>query len=187
MSQSRPLPRIDRTRLRNGMILHARTRTTFGWLIRRVLKSWGSHDALLWHGPSGGWWVCDAMPPVARLTPLHEWEQRVLDGQAELRFYWPAGAKAMDGGVAAKWWVQRVTNSPYDRCAFPRLLLKALFMDVWERQAGKEWSWYCTEGVRGAWQYAGFDVWGKNNPTPGTTEKRVESGALEDWTGQVSG
>jgi hypothetical protein len=30
-----------------------------------------------------------------------------------------------------------------------------------------------------------FDVWCKTNPTPYTTEKRVEDGVLEDVTSQV--
>ena len=174
---------IDASMLRNGMILHARTRGCFGRMIRRVLRSWGNHDALLWQDTAGVWWVLDSEPPVARLTPLSEW---LTSKGAELRFYWPHGASISDGNIAAKWWLAHVRNSRYDYWAFPRLLWRAAFGPWWKRAAGKDWAWYCTEGVRGGWAFAGYDPWGADNPTPGTSEKRVREGAIEDWTGEVA-
>jgi len=174
-------PFIDQRLLRNGLILHAQGRSMFSRLIRRALGSWGSHDAMLWH-EAGKWWVCDAMSPVAKLTPFDSYEARYRAGKLDMRFYFPLGAMSMDGRVAVKWWLTHVLNSPYDWSAFPRLLFKALFKDIWKKAAGHEWAFYCTEGVRDAWKFGGFDPWQKNSPTPRTTEKRAEVGLFDDYT-----
>ena len=181
MSKTTPRQHIDQRMLRNGLILHARTKGFWGWAIRKCTGAWGNHDALLWH-KAGAWWVMDAEPPVAKLTPFDTWEARRMAGKAELRFYFPLGAMSMDGRVACKWWLQHVRNSPYDYNAFPRLLLKAMFGDWWRKPAGKEWKFFCTESVRDAWKFGGFDPWQKNSPTPRTTEKRAEAGLLDDYT-----
>lgn len=181
MSQSRPLPCIDQRLLRVGLILHARTKGFWGTAIRKVQGAWGNHDALLWH-EAGAWWVLDAEPPVARLTPFNEWEARMRAGKAQIRFYWPYGARSMDGREAAKWWLRHVNNSPYDRWAFPRLLWRSLIGPWWKSQAGRDEAWWCTESVRAAWRSAAFDPWGENNATPALTEEAARAGRLDDYT-----
>ncbi len=191
---SRPLPFIAQARFRNGLILHARTSGFFGKAIRWAQgrqakheglgKVWGNHDALMvWL--AGAWWVCDAEPPVAALTKWDEWEQRVRKGKARVRFYWPTGAFEMDGSAAAHWWLDHVRNSPYDKWAFPRLMWRAVFRPWWKSQAGKDHAWWCTESVRGAWKFAGWDPWGHVNATPLDSEQAVGEGGLEDWTGEI--
>jgi hypothetical protein len=97
-----------------------------------------------------------------------------------------AGANKEDHAKAAAWWMAHVQNSPYDWMAFPRLLLKAIFGDWFPKAAGKEWANWCTEGWANAWKHgAGIDVWGKTNPTPGTTDKRLEAGRFEDVTREM--
>jgi len=175
---------IDQRLLRNGLILHARTKGFWGWIIRKTLGSWGNHDALIYHD-SGRWWVLDAEPPVAHLTPFDVWEARYRKGKAQLRFYWPSSALSLDGSKACKWWLAHVRNSPYDYDAFPRLLFKAIFGDWWKKAAGKEWKFFCTESVRDSWMFAGFDPWKKNSPTPRTTEKRADDKKFADYTDNI--
>ena len=177
-------PYIDQRMFRSGMILHARTNGFFGRAIRLCSGSWGNHDALLVY-EAGGWWVCDAEPPVAHLTAWDEWERRLRGGKCKLRFYWPAGAMSMDGRVAAKWWLRNVRNAPYDKLAFPRLLWRAVVGRWWKSQAGQDHAWWCTEATRAAWKFAGFDPWGRNNSTPLDTEEAVGPGRLDDWTGEI--
>ena len=195
MPKSRPIPTIDRTALRNGLILHARTGGFFGRAIRWAESidakregypdlPFGNHDAPLYM-IDGRWWVLDAEPPEAKLTPLYQWERRMAAGKCELRFYWPAGAMSMDGRVACKWWLSHVRGRRYDKAAFPRLLWRAVLGPRWESQAGNPHEWWCTEGTRGGWRFAGFDPWGGNNSTPLDSEIAVMDGRMEDWTGQV--
>jgi hypothetical protein len=87
---------------------------------------------------------------------------------------------SVSGMLAAYWWLQNVKGKKYDFAAYPRLFLKSIFGDICQAAAGWEWAWYCTESCRDAWRNgAGIDPYQKNNPTPRTTEKRIESGALQ--------
>jgi len=182
--------KFDKSRLKNGMILHVRT---FGWigrLIRIALGArghhvWGNHDGLLIFR-HGQWWVGESVLPVARLTLLADYESREDAGKCELRVYDIVGAKLVNRLKAVDYWLTNVCGSPYDCLAFPRLLLKAIFGDVFAGEAGWEWAHWCTEGVAFSWDSgANMSVWKKENPTPLTTEKRVGD-TLIDITEKVS-
>lgn len=166
--------------LRPGDILHSYTDGVFGRLIRKAIGSRGSHDALVVDAASGGLCVAESLPRGGALTPLGDYEARMRAGKTTVLVLRIPGASVVDGCLAAQWMESNIMGTPYDFWAFPRLWLKAKLGDWFPSQAGKEWAWYCTESVRAAWRMAGFDPWAKNNPTPRTTEKRLQAGALTD-------
>jgi len=147
-------------------------------VIRWVLGCWADHDApLLMKG--GKMYVGDARPGGAVLTPLGEYERMVLSGDIEVRVCRVPGLTTYDRLNANAWWQENVLHSRYDYLAYPRLFLKAIFGDVFKRAAGWEWAWYCTEGCKDMfYNTMGKSPWGTNNPTPGTTGKRVKGGEL---------
>jgi len=151
-----------------------------------LTECWGNHDALLirWRGQ---WWVGDAEPPVANMRSIQEYETDIAAGKIEVRWLWPNGAEKADGERAALYWVDQIKNRPYDYMAYFRLIAKCIFGDWIKRAAGWKWAFFCTEGVRESWMKSThLDPWtGNQTPTPYTTEKRVESGQIEDWTALV--
>jgi len=179
-------------RLRAGAIVNVRGTALRSKLIRAALaNSWSNHDALLIaHG--GKWWIGDAEPPRARLTPLEAYSTDWAKG-LRFRVLWPEGATEADGQAAADWWLQHVLGKPYDLAgmfgtlATVRLLAKVVTAKTgipWPEQW--HWAWYCTESVVGAWSSgAGRDVWQNPHPTPRTTENRLASGALRDITAEA--
>lgn len=167
--------KFDQTQLEEGMILHARTYGVLGKLIRKLLKSWGNHDGLFVFRHNR-WWVGDAAPMVARLTPIEIYESGVDAGEYEIEIYDVVNARPADRKKAGDYWTSHVLGTFYDFLAYPRLFLKILFGDRFKRAAGWEWAHWCTEGVANSWDVgAGCLVWQKSNPTPLTTEKRVGS------------
>jgi len=195
-------PIIDRRRLLEGMAIHVRGKKLwpsrsirFMLDIRRrrelrkgkteLTAAWGNHDGEIIY-ICKRWYVGDSQPPVARLTLLDDYERDIASGKIEAKFLWPAGADKEDGRKAAKYWTHNILNRPYDYMAYPRIILKCLFGDWIKRAAGWTWAFFCTESCRECWlKGAGKDPWRNETPTPFTTEKRVESGELEDWTGLV--
>lgn len=180
--------------LREGDIIHVRRPGSFiGRMIRRAVKSWGNHDALAVMF-CGHWYVGDAVHPQAQLTPLKELAGELAAGGLEVRVYRPWNGTRDQGEAAAAWWIKNACGAWYDWGAYPRLLLKALVGDWLPWAAGWKWAWYCTESVRLAWVQAtqcealprGVDFWRNNNPTPRTTEKRVEDELLVDVTARVA-
>ena len=178
--------------LRAGAIVNVRGISRRGRMIRTALGgSWSNHDALL-IPYRGRWWIGDAEPPAARLTPIEEyaaaWERGL-----RFRILWPEGATEEQGHAAADWWIANVRNAVYDYWGAAaglntvRIALKALTVLTgipWPEQW--HWAWYCTESVAGAWQHgAGLDLWRKRNPTPRTTEKRLAAGILRDITAEA--
>lgn len=161
---------------RPGDILHVRTKSPLGWAIRRAIGSWGCHDAIIvppYYELAAG----DATIPKAVCTPLAHYWQRILRGKCKAVLLRPADIAPDQGRQAAQWWLQNVQGKPYDIAAYPRLLAKAIVGDLCPWPAGWEWAWYCTESCRDAYLHAcGLDLWGKNNPTPRTTEKRYAEG-----------
>jgi hypothetical protein len=164
------------------MILHVRSSTRFGKMIRYVLGSWGNHDGLLWQDSDGAWYVLESVSPWATKTPLRAYEDAMDDGWTFCRVYWPIGAMEDQGAAACDWWLRYVDGTFYDWAGIARLAIKAAFGDWIRRAAGWEWAHWCTEGVADAWRLGGrADAWRKINPTPLTTEHRV-GGALVDLT-----
>jgi hypothetical protein len=188
--------------IRSGDILHVRNRSSVGRAIRRAVGSWGNHDALIVRDcptllasqlvsecPALASQLAagDASWPRARITPLAEYDRRIASGKTQVIVLRPVGATAIQGSLAAAWWISNVNGKPYDIAAFPRLILKSIVGDRCQWPAGWEWAWYCTESCRDAWRNgAACDPWAKNNPTPRTTEKRAAAGSLSAvWSSVV--
>lgn len=172
--------------LRPGLILNMSTRSWYGWLIRHVLAhDWDhpsecpNHDAIVVEH-AGHLWIGESQPPVARLTPITQYEKEIKSGFIyRLRVLEVVGATTNQERLAAQWWLENVRNSPYDYMAYPRLIFKALFGNWIDSAAGWEWARWCTEGVADAWKCGTeFDPWNKLNPTPLTTWARWQQGKL---------
>lgn len=176
-----------------GMILSMSTTTTIGGLIRMALgKAYveingglGSkddcpnHDAIVIQH-AGRLWVGDAVYPKCKLTPIEDYDRELRDGSIyNLRVLRVRQATTKQHYDAAEWWFKNVLGTDYDWYAFPRLLGKAMFGDWCKCAAGMEWAWYCSEGIKGAFDNAGIEIYNKNNPTPLTTYKRMLSGMLD--------
>ncbi len=173
-----------------GDLLHVRSHgkvfkvVPVGKLIRRVLDSWGNHDAVLdFDDETGELIIKESHPPRSGETPWYVYDEGMRSGLYECRVYRPM-CDANIRALACRIWEKDVHNLDYDSLAFVRLLIKAQLMDIWPKAAGLEWSWYCTEGVNHSYKKAGFDIYNKNNATPGTTERRVGV-TLEDITARV--
>jgi len=182
--------KFDLDELKLGMILHVRTYAFVGRSIRKVLSCrgknpvWGNHDAMILRN-NCEWAVGESEPMKAKFTPLSEYESRVNAGKCELKVYDIVEATNIERQEAAEYWKATVLGTPYDFMAFPRLFLKNWVMDVFDTDVGWEWAHWCTEGVAHGWDRgAGKVVWGKKNPTPWTTEKRVGT-TLVDVTDKV--
>jgi hypothetical protein len=181
---------FDRTKIKAGMVVHIRSYGWFGKTIRKVLSCrgkypvWGNHDAIFVQ-EDGVWWIGESEPPCAKLTPLKEYESLAEAGEIEVKVYDIKGATETQRQNAVQYWLSRVHGTLYDFLAFPRLFLKAWFIDVFQTDVGWEWAHWCTEGVAYAWDRgAKKPVWKKNNPTPWTTEKKVGD-TLVDVTNEV--
>ena len=194
---------FHRALLRPGLIVSMCSCKPTAWLIRRALRrefnALGpdalkvtpevfNHDAILIKGHNQ-WYVGDAQPWRARLTPLEQYERDVNSGYLyNLRIFEAKGATHDQEEDAAAWWLENINGAWYDFMAYPRLILKVIFGDYWQWAAGWEWARWCTEGVSESYlKGAKFDVYHKTNPTPLTTVKRAISGDLTDITNHVSG
>lgn len=133
--------------------------------------------------PRCGTFIGDAEPHRANLKRLIEYEDLLNEDGYEIKVLRPARGSVLEGRAAQAWWLAHVLGSPYDYMAYPRLALKCVFGDVWKKAAGLEWANWCTEGCAKAWQLGAHrDVWGKTNPTPKTTGKRLSAGEFVDVT-----
>lgn len=171
---------------RPGDILHVTSTGFFSRAIRRCINSKGSHDAMLIFS-GGGWCVGESLLGAgSTLTPLAKYEEDMAVGKTLVSILRIPETSASDQFAAQGWWINHVFGKTYDRRAIGRVFIKCIFGDWCKSAAGWEWAWYCTEGIRAAWTTPAMsrdcDIWGKNNPTPGTTEKRVAEGKLLDVT-----
>jgi hypothetical protein len=188
---------FDKTKLREGDIVHGRGQSTFSKLIRRLLGSWGSHDAgIVRDLLSRELMIGESVSPFAKLTSLSEYEKRVNEGTYEVRVYRVKVSTVADGKRAAACWIVDVLNTPYNWLGIVELLrgilfrgkilLKLCLRKASVKAAGWKWAHWCTQGWGEAWKRGTpLDPWHKTNPTPYTTEKRVEEGVMEDITNQV--
>jgi hypothetical protein len=179
--------------LKPGMILHVRSYGLFGKLIRKALnvrkpdpRCWGNHDGVIIES-CGNFYSGDSQPPIARLTPLSEYERQMNLGTCECRVYElkePIDSVSVGLKVAENW-ITGVCSTPYDFFAFFRLAFKAFIGDwanskyeffrrLGQKAAGVTWANWCTEGVARCFDKAyGGKIYGNPNPTPYTTEKLV--------------
>jgi hypothetical protein len=176
-----------------GMILNMSTGTMLGGLIRAALgkafieinggvgdkKDCPNHDAIVVEY-GGRLFVGDAVWPRCTLTPVKKYDEWLRTGEVyNLRLLRVRKATTLQHQQAAKWWLDNVNGKRYDIYAFPRLLWKATVGDLLPCAAGMEWAWYCSEGVKGAFDSVVLDIYMKNNPTPLTTYKRMLIGILD--------
>lgn len=178
-----------------GAVVHVRTEIGFwGNTVRRVLGSWGNHDAEVVLD-DGVVKIGSSEPPCSRLYTLSEYADKLYSVGADVKVFVPDHYYLNDGLVAGAWWVNHVNNRFYDFMAYPRLFIKALTKDIfvrkfkweWAKQpAGWEWANWCTEGWADSWKKSSVhrDVLGNDNPTPLTVEKRAAEGRLKEITGE---
>ena len=186
------MKKFDLQNLKQGYILHARTSTLIGRLIRRVInkranpKCWGNHDAIIVMCEDGHYRIGESIWPRAALTDLRVYEQDIDSGLTEIKILKVADATDVELKLAAIYWKENVYHTWYDWAAFPRLAIKAVLFDFIDSKCGWEWARWCTEGVAESFaKGAGRDIFAKKNPTPYTTEKRLASGILVDITEMV--
>jgi len=129
-------------------------------------------------------WIADTVHPVAKLTPLSEYESDIASGKRwNLQLFVPRDCGRTDQARAAAYWTANIRNRPYDWPAFGRLTLKAIFGDWFKCAAGLEWANWCSEGVGEAYRKgAKYDVFENNNPTPVTVIKRWTERKLTELT-----
>jgi hypothetical protein len=193
-------PLLDRQALREGLLICRRRPGLLAAAIMmataarrfRIPSDAWNHDAIIVRDPADGELkVGDAlMGPGCVLTPLSEWERDCVENGTRLIVLQVEGAGDGIERAAAKWWLDNVWGSKYDKVAIWRLGLKWIFGDWFSGKVGLLSHFFCTEGVRDA--YAAViravrlvcggvleDPWGsKANPTPGTTRKRWKEGRL---------
>jgi len=178
---------INQDALLPGDIVHSYSPGFSGRLIRRVIGSRGSHDAIVCQ-IGDRLVIGESLFSGGALTSIETYEEHMLEGRRFVSVLRIPNTTKKDRLAASNWFRGHAAGMPYDYWAYPRLLAKAVFGDWIPSQAGKEWAWYCTESCRAAWAIPGmsanFDVWHKNNPTPRTTEKRLEAGMLIDVSEQ---
>jgi len=132
-------------------------------------------------------YIGESKPYKARLTPLDTYEADFESGAAfNPRIFEVVGATEEEERKAVDYWLNDVDGTWYDFLAFPRLFIKAVLIDKFDYPAGWEWAHWCTEGVAEAFENAlGRNIYGKTNPTPLTTIKRVLDGVLRDVTSDM--
>jgi hypothetical protein len=166
--------------LRPGDIVHSYTTGLMSRQIVRVLGSVGSHDALVMDGLAG---IGESLPLRARVTPFETYEKKMRGETCRVAILRCPQLTQVESWNVSAAWENNVCGTFYDFGAFPRLWFKARFADIWDRAAGWEWAHWCTEGLQKAYRLGtqGYvDPWGKNNPTPKTTENRLRAGVLVD-------
>ena len=167
---------------RAGDVVHVRSRTFYGSLIRRCLpECWGNHDAtLIWHATTD-WAVAEAT--VRRgfvATPWARYVHAVVRGDCSFVFMRPPGMEWTDSIKVQDAASDMVLAAPkYDKRAILALGVSLLLRVSLPIE--NEWEWYCTEAVAAHYAHAGkqYNVWGADLPTPYTTEKRCREGRLE--------
>lgn len=178
--------------LEQGQIIHVRSSTLFGKMIRKAINvkadpvCWGNHDALVVLDKNEQYMIGESISPRATLTTLEHYEKLMYACNCQVKVFEVVDATKLDMRLVSNYWLTEVLGTWYDWMAFPRLFIKSVIIDILNWDCGWEWARWCTEGVAEAWREgAGRDVWGKKNPTPYTTEKRVRSGKLRDVTDKV--
>lgn len=186
---------FDSSKLRPGLIFHGRGQTMYAKAIREVLgrglppgqECWGNHDGIFVHDPIARTIaVAECVPMKAKITPLAKHEHKINAGEYDVRVYEVVGASRSDEIAASVWFKSNVVGTWYDFWGIACLGWQYALGKVGRRRVGWEWGNWCTEGVAKAYREAtALDPWKKANPTPYTTEKRVQQGVLRDITEDV--
>ena len=188
---------FDWRTLRAGDILQECNRKSpFSILICKALGSEFSHDAMVVYD-GFRLWIGESKGLHARLTDPREWERDMTAGKIRVRCLRKLASTSADGYRDSAWWIANVLPRPYDWYAYPAFAFKAAVKAVlklcgkhvddlpdWAHEDGVEWAFYCTEGIAEAGVHgSGIDPYKKRNPTPRTTEKRVEQGLINPIPG----
>jgi len=137
------------------------------------VKCYGSHDAIcVMKNRQKGVGEMSAKYGKGIWLPLEDYMKQINDKKVKCWLLYPVGANEQQGKAAAWNWFQYGFNQPYDYLAFVRLFIKSVLMDISDKAAGWEWAYWCTESVAKCWDATGVIVYGKQNPTPLTTEHR---------------
>ena len=65
--------KFDRSKLREGYVVHCRAFNPFATAIRGIIGSYGNHDGMLIK-KNGQWFVGEAINPRSTVTPLEDYE-----------------------------------------------------------------------------------------------------------------
>lgn len=177
---------------KEGAILHCATETTGGKYIRKCLTKWqkrilkdagldessakafASHDAICTYKDyEKGIGEMSAKYGRGVWTPLEDYKNKIIHGEATCWYLWPIGATDRQGWQVANDWWSNGKGKPYDYAAFIRLFIKSTFMDVFDSAAGWKWADWCTENVADLWSKTGKDPYQTTNPTPLTSDHRA--------------
>jgi len=174
------MKQFNRDVIKPGMILHVRTNTLIGSLLRYAMNKWvkrickklnkpeveieGNHDAEFVIGLTfSALRIGEClMMSGGVLTSLFEYERRMNSGKVKCWVYEVIGASEQDGIRASYNWLSKVWHTGYNYTAYPRLFIKSFFSDwedssiAWKRKigekaAGSEWDNWCTEGDQRSW------------------------------------
>lgn len=172
------LPMVfDRSVIRSGDIIQVQTSGLVGRGIQRVLDYPYNHDAGADFERNGDMVILESKPPRSCITPVEFYEERMLTGEYKVRVLRPLRLSEDVCLQACDEWREHVLNLPYDWGAFPRLLIKATLMDVFDSAAGMRWCFYCTEGWQDSYRRAAGprdEPWGGlTNRTPMHTGKLI--------------
>lgn len=178
-------------------VVHVRSHSFMGRAIRRCfpgpdgeLLAWGNHDGLLAYIQAGdgypvddGWHVAESLGRGYVLTPWGEYVRAVYAGSNSIVLYRIAGVDVITANLIAQTAITEALRHlatgehQYDRVAIYWKLIGAIVGKRIDRH--RESDWYCTESTRAVCAVHGIDPWRKVQPTPYTTEKREQQGALE--------
>lgn len=179
---------------RDGDILHVRSNSALGKMIRWALNKWlkrlcqqqmhpvpkcgvwGNHDGLIVRNPDTGMlMVCESMPGGTQLTELSDYVLDVQAGKCHVRILRPLPevATAEECSQAAQNCLTNELGKPYDYAAYPRLLFKAVVGDWVQTVAGWKWADWCTQEVQQSYMAVPpeVDLFQTLNPTPMTVEQ----------------
>lgn len=175
-----------------GRVIHVRSGTRFGRLIRSALTRWerrlcqerglpdpgpvwGNHDALGVQDPeTGALGVGESAPRKgARMTSAFRYAEDIDAGRLQVVVLEPIDSTPRQRQEANDAWWNYEKGKPYNYLAFPRLLFKSLVGDFFPSVAGWEWADWCTQAAANSYRGVppGLDLFQTANPTPLTTEQ----------------
>ena len=175
-------------------IFHIRSAGKYGDAIRRITGSVGTHDALFLNCHTVG--ESTVKPPFAHLTDLEHYEEKMRAGLVQVSILRIPFIDMGDRYAIADSWFKNVQGDFYDFLGIAKLWIKRKSIQMLpedsalgEKAVGWEFAHWCTEGLRVSCLKAKtkaprIDPFGKENPTPRTTENRVRAGKLWDVTAE---
>jgi hypothetical protein len=179
--------------LRPGLIVHVRTYTPMGSLIRWALTKWirriaraqnipnpdrlevwASHDGLIVRNLiTGALAIGEAeMVGGAQITSAEKYAARIRSGKCSVRLFEVVGVSPLQAAQASAQWYTGEQGHAYNWLGFPRLLVKALLFDL----SDSSWKWLRRLGDKAAgWKWADWC-------TQGVADSwRADPPALDPW------